>query len=206
MSSALLIDFGGVLTTDPFASFSDFCASAELPHDAVAESLGDPEALSILVDYETGRLDEPGFESGFSRCLTRLTRAPVDGEGLVDRLMAGLRPERAMLAAVARVRGSGATTVLVSNSIGLRAYEGYELEELFDHQVISELVGMRKPSAGIFALAAERAGVGAEQCLFVDDLEQNVAAAERAGMVGFHHRRPAETVAMLDAAFACAAR
>jgi epoxide hydrolase-like predicted phosphatase len=195
--AALLIDFGGVLTTDPFASFNDFCAAAGLPPDSVTRSLReDPEALAILVDFETGGLDEASFESGFARCLG------VEPEGLVDRLMGGLRPQPAMLAAVARARAAGAVTVLVSNSIGMRAYEGYGLDDLFDHQVVSEAVGVRKPSAEIYALGAERAGVAPEACLFVDDLEHNVAAARLAGMAAIHHRDPAETVRLLDEAFA----
>jgi epoxide hydrolase-like predicted phosphatase len=197
MTSALLIDFGGVLTTDPFASFNDFCATAGLPPDSVTRCLReDPEALALLIDFETGKLDEAGFESGFARCLG------VAPERLVDRLMGGLRPKPEMLAAVARLRAAGAVTVLLSNSIGMRAYEGYGLDDLFDHQVVSEAVGMRKPSAEMFALGAERAGVAPEACVFVDDLEHNVRAARALGMAAIHHREPAETIRRLDEAFA----
>ena len=33
---ALLVDFGGVLTTDVFDAFADFCTSVELPPDQFA--------------------------------------------------------------------------------------------------------------------------------------------------------------------------
>jgi putative hydrolase of the HAD superfamily len=45
---------------------------------------------------------------------------------------------------------------------------------------------MAKPDTRIYALAAKRLGVPAENCVFVDDLPANVEGARAAGMLGIH--------------------
>ncbi len=56
------------------------------------------------------------------------------------------------------------------------------IRELFDLYVLSYEVGAMKPAATIFDVAIERAGVPAERIFFVDDREENVAAAREAGI------------------------
>ncbi len=58
--------------------------------------------------------------------------------------------------------------------------------DLFDDIVCSADVGMAKPDAGLYALAAKRLGLPASECVFVDDLERNIDAARAAGMQGVH--------------------
>jgi putative hydrolase of the HAD superfamily len=63
--------------------------------------------------------------------------------------------------------------------------------------VISGEVGMRKPEERIFLLAAQRLGLPPEQCVFIDDIQANVDAAEALGMAGVLHRDAAATTARL---------
>jgi putative hydrolase of the HAD superfamily len=58
------------------------------------------------------------------------------------------------------------------------------LHHLFDDIVCSAEVGMAKPEADIFTLAARRLGLSPEECVFVDDLDTNVEAARQVGMQG----------------------
>lgn len=62
------------------------------------------------------------------------------------------------------------------------------IHDLFHDVVCSADVGLAKPDPRVFALAAERLGVEAASCLFVDDTEANVAAARDAGMAAVHFR------------------
>lgn len=64
------------------------------------------------------------------------------------------------------------------------------LADLADHVVSSARVGVAKPDPEIYRIAAERAGVAAGRCLFVDDRPENVEAAVALGMTGLHYRRP----------------
>ncbi|HZP57243.1 MAG TPA: HAD family phosphatase [Dehalococcoidia bacterium] len=62
------------------------------------------------------------------------------------------------------------------------------LWELFDDVVCSAEVRLAKPEPRIYALAAERLGLAAAECVFIDDLESNVEAARATGMHGVHFR------------------
>jgi putative hydrolase of the HAD superfamily len=72
---------------------------------------------------------------------------------------------------------------------------------MFDANVISGEVGMRKPEPEIFAHALDLLGVEAKQTVFVDDLRVNVTAAVELGFVGVHHVTYDETASELEALF-----
>jgi len=190
----LLVDFGGVLTTNVFDAFAEFCRAEGLAPDTVRDRfMGDPRARGLLGELETGQIDEAGFEPRFAALL-----GLDEAEGLVDRLFAGMVPEPAMLDAVRAARGAGVRTGLVSNSWGLHRYDHGSLGELFDTLVISGEVGIRKPSPEIYSLAAERLGRAPERIVFVDDLPGNLKPARAIGMATVLHRDAATTVAELE--------
>jgi HAD superfamily hydrolase (TIGR01509 family) len=58
------------------------------------------------------------------------------------------------------------------------------LWEYFHSVTISAQVGLSKPNPGIFELALRTLHVPAEGALFVDDMPQNVVAAEKVGIKG----------------------
>jgi epoxide hydrolase-like predicted phosphatase len=188
----LLVDYGGVLTTDMFASFRSFCEREGLDPDTVGRRFReDRGSRELLIALETGRLDEVDFEPLFA------ARLGVDSVGLIDRLFAGSGPDHAMLEAVRAARAAGIRTGLLSNSWGTRRYDRALLAELFDGLVISGEVGMRKPAPEIYALGAERIGLPPEVCVFVDDLPFNLAPAAELGMATVHHRDAGQTIAEL---------
>jgi epoxide hydrolase-like predicted phosphatase len=192
--TGLLVDFGGVLTTNIWESFDAFCAAEGLERGTVLELFrADGEALALLRSLERGAVTDSEFEADFGELLG------VEPAGLVERLFAGLSPEETMIAAVKRARASGVSTGLISNSWGTGIYERAPLR-IFDATVISGDVGLHKPQPEIYRLGAERIGVEPEACVFVDDLRENIAGAEAVGMLGILHRDPAETIAELERA------
>jgi putative hydrolase of the HAD superfamily len=64
--------------------------------------------------------------------------------------------------------------------------------------VLSGEVGMRKPEERIFLHAAETLGLAPQECVFIDDIEANVAAAVACGMTGVHHTGTAATATALQ--------
>jgi epoxide hydrolase-like predicted phosphatase len=190
---ALLVDFGGVLTTGVFDSMRAFCAAEGLEEDAIPHVLTEDEAaLADLHALEGGELAEAEWERRFAALLG------VAADGLLVRIFAGLAPDEPMREAVRAARAAGIPTALVSNSWGMALYEGAPLEELFDQIVISADVGLRKPDPEILLLAARRLGVEPADCTLVDDLRPNVLAAEALGMRAVLHRDAAETVPALE--------
>ena len=191
----LLVDFGGVLTTNVFQSFRAFCEAEGLPPDTIKEKFrSDPEALGLLRQLEKGELTAAEFSPKFAAVI-----GVEDSDNLVERLFSGVGPDDAMLDAVRSARAAGVKTGLISNSWGEGlAYDEGLLEELFDAVVISGDVGMHKPEPEIFHLGAEKIGVAPEECVFVDDLKENIAGAEAVGMAGVLHRGPDRTLPELE--------
>ena len=59
---ALLVDFGGVLTTDIWSSFAAFCEQRELDAGAAKQLFReDPDALATLRGLETGEVAPADF-------------------------------------------------------------------------------------------------------------------------------------------------
>ncbi len=191
--SALVVDFGGVLTTDIWDAFGEFCGKEGLDPGAVKDLFRtNPEAMRLLRGLETGELDEAAFEPSFAELL-----GLAESDGLIDRLFGGLKPDEAMIGAVRAARAAGIKTGLISNSWGLGIYDRAPVD-LFDETVISGDVGLHKPQPGIYELACERLGVEPADCVFVDDLRENITGAEAVGMTAILHRDSAQTVARLE--------
>ncbi|MGH2946939.1 MAG: HAD family hydrolase [Solirubrobacteraceae bacterium] len=190
----LIVDYGGVLTTNVFASFRAFCEAEGIDPDAVRDRFRtDPQARWLLEELECGRLAEAEFEPRFAALLE------VESERLIDRMFGGMAPDEEMLAGVRAARAAGARTGLLSNSWSVHHYDRALLDELFDATVISGEVGLRKPDPAIYALAAERLGLPPEACVFVDDLPGNLKPARALGMATVLHRDAASTLAELRA-------
>jgi putative hydrolase of the HAD superfamily len=107
-----------------------------------------------------------------------------------------------VVALLRRARDHG-PLVLVSNaSVALESdLASLGLDDLADHVVSSARVGLVKPDPQIYHLAAERAGVPAERCLFVDDSPENTAAAAELGMRTVLFRTPADLETALTSLF-----
>ncbi len=192
---ALLVDFGGVLTTNVFESFRAFCEEEGLEPNTVKEMFRSRgEGLALLRQLERGELTVEEFEPKFAAVLGIAERS----DGMVERLFAGVGPDERMVGAVRRVRENGMPTGLISNSWGRTTYDEALIDELFDAAVISGDVGLHKPEPEIFRLGAERIGLPPEECVFVDDLKENCAGAEAVGMTAVLHRGADGTIAELE--------
>ena len=192
----LLLDFGGVVTTDFFASLGAHCERLGLPHDSFRSLVTtDPEGRQLYHQVERGKLSQPDFEQKIAQLLG------VQPTGLIQGLLADLRPEPLMADAVARARTAGVRVGVITNSWGTAPYDpyaGYQLDQRFDAVVISSQVGLRKPEPAIYRLAADELAVPLERIMFVDDIASNLQPARELGMAVILHGDPARTVDELD--------
>lgn len=191
--SALLIDWGGVLTTNLFVSFHEYCVANGIDSEQLVASFrSNPDFRELLISLEKGQIAEPDFEQRFAEILG------VDSDGLIDGLFAGVQPDVAMVEAVRAAHDSGVRTALVSNSWGVHRYPHDLFGEIFHGIVISGEVGTRKPSKRMYELGAERAGAQLHECVFVDDLPFNLTPAEELGMATVHHTSAEATIPELE--------
>jgi HAD superfamily hydrolase (TIGR01509 family) len=88
-------------------------------------------------------------------------------------------------------------TGLISNAWdGLRPWiVSQKFEDAFDHMTISAEIGVAKPDARIYQYALEKLGVKAEEAVFIDDVEKNIAACEALGMYGVLFRTSEQALA-----------
>src|SRR2546423_13677691 len=139
----LLVDYGGVLTSNLFDSFRAFCELEGIEPGAVGDRFrSDPECRRLLIGLETGKLPERDFEVAFAEVLG------VQSRGLIDRLFAGSQPDETMLAAVQRARSAGIRTGPGSNSWGTRRHHPPRPAPLFDGALVSGEGGDPQPSPG----------------------------------------------------------
>jgi putative hydrolase of the HAD superfamily len=194
--SGLLVDFGGVLTSNIFESFSAFCTAEGLEAEAVRAAFrNEGEGRDLLFDLELGRLDDVEFETRFA---SFLGLDPARAPGLIERLFGGMRADREMEMAVVLAKRQGIRTGLISNSWGTGRYELDRFPEMFDAWVISGEVGLRKPDPAIYEMGAERVGLPPSELVFVDDLGGNLKPAAEMGFATVLHRTAAETIPQLE--------
>ena len=192
----LLLDFGGVVTTDFFASLGAYCEYLGLPHDSFRNLVtADPQGRELYHQVERGELSQPAFEQKIAQLLG------VQPTGLIQGLLADLRPEPLIADAVARTRMAGIRVGVITNSWGTAPYDpyaAYQLDQEFDAVVISSQVGLRKPEPAIYRRAADELAVPLGQIVFVDDIAANLQPAHELGMAVIHHVDPARTVRELE--------
>jgi epoxide hydrolase-like predicted phosphatase len=190
---ALIVDFGGVLTTSIWPAFASFCEREGLQPDAVRDLFrGDSDALALLRGLETGDLADAEFERRFGGLL-----GVAEHDGLIGRMFADLGPDERMIGAVRAAHRQSIATGLITNSWGMGIYDRAPLD-LFDATVISGDVGLHKPQPEIYELACERLAVKPAAAVFVDDLRENCEGAEAVGMTAVLHRDTEKTVARLE--------
>lgn len=200
----LICDYGGVLTGGVGSSFRAFERAEGLPKGTLFEVIGEAYAAadgdSPIVRFETGEADPEEFGQAMADHL-RERGHEVDPEGIVRRIFAGTDHDPDMWEVVERIRAEGVRTALLSNSWGVDGYPVQRLGAVFETLVISGEVGLRKPDPEIYLLTAKRLDLPPEECVFIDDLDRNVEAAEQVGMLGIHHTDLATTVDALEDAF-----
>ena len=194
--NGLLVDFGGVLTTNVFDSFRAFCEDEGLDPQAIKRLFReDRRALACVRGLERGELSEEQFAERFGELLEL---EPERRDGLVDRMFGHIQEDGEMVEALRRARAQGVRTGLISNSMGAGRYDRSTFAELFDGVVISGDEGMHKPEPAIYELGAERVGLDPADCVFVDDLRENCEGAEAVGMTAVLHRGADTTLPQLE--------
>ncbi|CAL9333811.1 HAD-IA family hydrolase [Streptomyces sp. enrichment culture] len=197
VSSAPARPFDAVLyDLDNVIRYYDMSRVAALEHAAgLAAGTTADVAYAPEVDLPLllGRIGPAEWEAAIVRGLAgRVPRALARGLAAAF-AHAPFRADEEVVALLRRARRH-LPLVLVTNAT-LRLYDDLAslgLADLADHVVGSAHVGVAKPDPAIYALAAERAGVPAGRCLFVDDRWENVEAAAALGMTGAHFRGPAD--------------
>ena len=183
MIEAGIFDVGGVLVTDEMAHVrQDIRVTLAVPEAVFARAWA--ELVPLL---GTGRITEAEFWRRFI-ALTG-ARGALPAESLFLREYARRAVVQGeVLALAARLRRRGLRTAVLSNTVAAHV-EYLARRGLFDGfgvRIFSNEVGLRKPDPCIYRRCLEALGLGdrPEAAFFVDDVEENVAAARAVGIHG----------------------
>jgi putative hydrolase of the HAD superfamily len=200
----VIIDWGGVVTNPIMDTVDAWILAEQIDRDSyttvmrawVSAAYGDG-ADNPIHALERGECTNEEFERLLAAELTHVDGRPVPAEGLLARMFAAAAVQNAMLDLIRALRQAGLRTALLSNSWGNDDYPRHLFPDLFDVVVISAEVGMRKPEERIFRHTAALLGLDLAECVFIDDVAANIAAAEAIGLIGVHHREPGPTALQL---------
>jgi len=89
--------------------------------------------------------------------------------------------------------------MLSNESKELMAYRipQFGLTTLFDAFLVSAYIGLRKPETAFYECALDITQREPDQCVFIDDREENIAAAEKIGIRGVRLETPQQSIAAL---------
>lgn len=183
---AVLCDIDGVIRFYDTAEVTRLERAAGLPEGATASVGFAPENdLPLLL----GRITREEWAASIVRGLVPRVE-PHEAEDLARAFSTADFWVDDTVVALLRFARKHCRLVLVSNAPRWLEddLERLGLTDLAHSVVNSSRVGASKPDRRIYEIAAERAGVTPDRCLFVDDRQENVDAAVALGMTGLLHR------------------
>lgn len=208
--SAVISDFGGVLTTPLIQSFAAFQDQTGIDPAALGRAMqraAERDDAHPLFELECGRVSEADFLTALEADLEAELGHRPQMHRFREIYFDALQPNEPMISLMRELRGSGYRMALLTNNV--REWEPYwrpmlPVDEIFELVVDSGFEGVRKPDREIYERTVERLGDGiaATDCLFVDDVEVNVDAARELGMNAIHFRDNDQAIGEIRAALA----
>lgn len=116
----------------------------------------------------------------------------------------GERPNEALLEYIAALRHRGYKTAILSNTSIKTLQRIFTPDQLvlFDELIVSADVHITKPDPRIYELAVKRLAILPENCVFTDDSEANIKAAQTLGMQAIPYTQFAAFKSILEALLA----
>lgn len=188
--SAVIFDFGGVITSSPFEAFNRLEAERGLPCDFVRQVNARNGDGNAWARFERAEIDADSFDRLFA-AEARALGHDLEGQAVLDVLAGTVRP--AMVAAIDRLKAGGYRLGCITNNVpsghgaGMaRSTDAHdELERIFarfEHVIESSKAGVRKPDPRIYQMMCGALGVAADACVYLDDLGINCKPAAALGM------------------------
>ena len=195
MIRGILFDFGGVISA--FDSRIFFQALTRWTDRRAGEMATIVLEADLPRRYESGRISSREF---FSE-VTERCGVSISEEEFVAAFTGIFIPIESTFRLIRTLKPSF-RIALLSNTNEWH-FEHYirkvEVFPLFDAVTLSYRVGEMKPGERIYRDSLKRIGLLPEECVFIDDLEENVAGAERLGIHGIHYTGHERLVASLNA-------
>lgn len=178
---AAIFDIGNVLVL-----FDYMKAANRLVLKNGLKSVPDRALITAAIhEFELGRITRAQFLSA--------VRREFQDTGPEDAFIAiweDIFEENTRMTALARELSLKIPVFLISN-IGeihhRHLFSKFDVFSIFRDKIFSYLDGIMKPDAAVFQLAISRFGVNPAATAYIDDVQENCAAASAAGFIGLHY-------------------
>ena len=186
----VIFDFGGVVTSSPFAAFARMEAARGLPAGLVRRiNATNPDANAWAM-FERAEIDDATFDTRFA-VEAQALGYELRGNDVLALLSGDVRPR--MVAAIDWLKAHRYRVGCITNNVptghgaGMagtaeKAVAVAAILARFDHVVESSKVGVRKPDPRIYWMACDALGVAPDTCVYLDDLGINCKPAAAMGM------------------------
>lgn len=186
--NTVVFDFGNVI-----AHFDYLIAAARIGKPV---GLSGPELMEkamglgfhgLLMDLESGRIHEHDF---FRELKSRL-QLPQEIQVIEADWADIFTPNQSVHDTANQLKDAGYRLVLGSNTNAVHAKQFRRqfdsLLSRFDALVTSHEVGAMKPARLFYQRCHEAVSVSPQECVFIDDMQENVEGACQAGLNGLHY-------------------
>lgn len=191
MIKAVIFDYGGVLIKI-------------LPDEEYLKIFADAFGVSLA---EFQRVVPPFFrkldlglpEKEFWPLISRALKKPIPINAdkiFVEPFLKNLVFHQEVFDLVRRLKEKGIKTAVLSTNMEtqdrlIQKRHGYDD---FDVVILSNRVGLRKPDPKIYKLTARQLKVKCSECIYIDDIENNLLPAQKLGMKTILAKNPRQVV------------
>lgn len=181
---AIIFDFGNVISAFDVRRFiQNLVAATGKPADELKAAIG--ASMPLIRDFETGLVSPDEFITGMNHA----AGVALSAEEFRRAYCEIFAPIPETIALIRRLKGRFRLGLL-SNTNAVHfdcAIRSVEVFPLFDAVTLSFEVKAMKPARAIYDDVLHKLKLRAEECIFIDDLRDNVEAAMRLGFHAIHY-------------------
>jgi putative hydrolase of the HAD superfamily len=194
MIRAVIFDWGGVLIDDPAPGLIAYFAKAlGVTGEALVNAY-----IKFVQEFQKGTMSERSLWEGL--CAALGVRRPYNPTLWQDAVRYVYSPKEEMFSFVVHLKDAGYKIGVLSNmEMAMMDYFYEQGYDMFDVTIFSCAEGARKPEQWIYKIALDRLQVTPRETVFIDDKEENIAAAVELGIHGILFTSPGQVIKELIA-------
>ena len=205
--TAVLFDFGGVITASPFEAFARYELDLGLPPDSIRKINSTNPNDNAWAKMERSEVDLAEFCQLFE-AEAKSMGLELSGEKVLGCLSGDVRPQMVRALEILKERlpiGCITNNMKSGHGSGMSRTEDQatiiaEIMDMFEVGIESAKVGIRKPDPRIYELACAELRVDPRNCAYLDDLGINCKPAANLGMTAIKVTDPHKALDDLEQA------
>ena len=203
--SAVLFDFGGVITASPFEAFARYEAEVGVPTDSIRKINSTNPNSNAWAKMERSEVTLNEFCDLFEQ-EAQAFGLELSGERVLGCLSGDVRPQMVRALEILKERVTiGCITNNMKSGHGsgmsrtaAQAAVIADIMKMFEVVVESAKVGVRKPDPRIYEMACSELKVDPSDCAYLDDLGINCKPAAALGMTAIKVVSPEQALEDLE--------